>query len=235
MAAGVFVFGATEPDAGHELARRPLHLGEYWIGRAPVTNAQFARFVEATHYRTTAEETGYARVWQRGRWVDVARAYWRRPDGPRSSIDDRLHHPVVCVSWYDAQAYAEWAGLRLPNEKEWEKAARGADGRVYPWGDEPPTDERANFAMRHAATTATGCFSPAGDSPLGLIDVAGNVWEWTSTAAGAGKGDAADGPLRIARGGGWPSDGRNLRVTWRVEVEPAQAFNTVGFRVAAGI
>ena len=195
-----------------------------------MTNAQFARFVEATHYQTTAEDTGFARVWAAGRWSDVERAYWRRPEGPRSSIDERLHHPVVCVSWYDAQAYCEWAGLRLPAEKEWEKAARGAEGRLYPWGNELAAAHRANFAMRHGTTTAVGQFSPAGDSPYGVADLAGNVWEWTASWF-----DAPGRPQRsrVARGGAWPSDADNLRATYRVDVDPQLRFNTLGFRVSA--
>ncbi|WP_374688859.1 SUMF1/EgtB/PvdO family nonheme iron enzyme [Promineifilum sp.] len=225
--AGPFLFGARDADPGHELAQCPAHLHEYWIGRAPVTNAQFARFVEATRYRTTAETTGLARVWSGGRWEDVERAYWRRPEGPRSSIDDRLHHPVVCVSWFDAQAYGEWAGLRLPNEKEWEKAAHGTDGRRFPWGDELPSPARANFAMNRGGTTPIEQFSPAGDSPFGAADMAGNVWEWTASWYTAAQ------RARVVRGGAWPSDATNLRVSYRVEVEPSLRFNTVGFRVAA--
>ncbi len=110
--AGVFLFGARDPDPNHEVAQRSVHLNEFWIGCSPVTNAQFARFVEATHYRTTAEEAGYSRVWSNGRWLDVERAYWRRPEGSRSHIENRLHHPVVCVSWLDAQAFEARLGLR---------------------------------------------------------------------------------------------------------------------------
>ena len=226
VAAGSFLYGARDADPRHELPQRTLRLGDYWIGRAPVTNAQFARFVEATGHVTTAEATGSGRVWSGGRWNDVERAYWRRPEGPRSSIDERMHHPVVCVSWHDAQAFCEWAGLRLPSEAEWEKAARGADGRPYPWGDAPPNVRLANYGHRLGTTTAAGQFSPAGDSPYGLTDAAGNVWEWT-------VGEASGGSARLARGGGWPSDERNLRVTWRAEVEAGMAFNTVGFRAAS--
>jgi formylglycine-generating enzyme required for sulfatase activity len=187
--------------------------------------------VEATHYRTTAEETGYSRAWLGGRWVEVEKAYWRRPEGSRSGIDDRLHHPVVCVSWFDAQAYGEWAGLRLPSEKEWEKAARGADGRLYPWGNEPPAAHRANFNMRHGSTTAPGQFSPAGDSPYGLCDAAGNVWEWTASWLDGAAGGATR--TRVIRGGGWPSEAGNLRVTFRLDIDPMLRFNTLGFRASA--
>lgn len=225
--AGGFLFGAHDPDRRHELSQQNINLDEYWISRGPVSNAQFARFVEATHYRTTAEETGFARLWVDGRWMDIEKAYWRRPEGPRSNIDNRLHHPVVCVSWFDAQAYCEWAGFRLPDEKEWEKAARGSDGRLYPWGSEKPAKDRANFAMNHKQTTAVGRFSPLGDSPFGLQDMAGNVWEWTSSWSDTSQ------RTRVVRGGAWPSDERNLRVTYRVEVDPTLRLNTVGFRVAA--
>jgi formylglycine-generating enzyme required for sulfatase activity len=237
--AGPFVYGAVEPDREHETDRRSVYLHEFWIGYGPVTNAQFARFVESTHCRTTAEETGYARVWAGGptgsRWVEVERAYWRRPAGPRSSIEECLHHPVVCVSWFDAQAYCEWAGLRLPSAREWEKAARGTDGRLYPWGDDPPTPQRANYAR--SGTTAVGQFSPAGDSPYGVADLAGNVWEWTSSWGGAGGArsadDAGEGRARLVRGGAWPSEAHALQLTYRLDVEPALRFNTLGFRVVS--
>ena len=117
----------------------------------------------------------------------------------------------------------------MPGEKEWEKAARGTDGRLYPWGNARPGPRLANFAMHTGTTTAVGQFSPAGDSPFGLTDAAGNVWEWTASSAEGGE----DSQTRIARGGAWPSDERNLRVTWRAQVDPALRFDTVGFRVFA--
>ncbi len=228
--AGPFLFGSPNPDR-REAPQRSLDLPEFWIGLGPVTNAQFARFVEAAGYRTTAEETGYARVWAGGRWVDVAKAYWRRPEGPRSNVDDRLHHPVVCVSWFDAQAYCEWAGLRLPTEWEWEKAARGADGRPYPWGTEPPAPQRANYNMTLGTTSAAGRFSPAGDSPYGAHDMAGNVWEWTASWFDGQAGGARS--TRVIRGGAWPSEAGNLRLTDRLDIDPLLRFNTLGFRAAA--
>ena len=229
--AGNFMFGVAKPETDHELSQRTIHLHEFWIGCNPVTNAQFARFVEATHYRTTAEDTGFSRVWSGGRWVEVEGAYWRRPESPRGNVDKRLHHPVVCVSWFDAQAFCEWAGLRLPSEKEWEKAARSTDGRIYPWGNEQPSQERANFALRQGKTNSVGQFSPAGDSPYGISDMAGNVWEWTSSWFDA-RGNHTIRP-RVVRGGAWSSEPQNLRATYRLDVDPALRFNTVGFRVCA--
>jgi formylglycine-generating enzyme required for sulfatase activity len=206
-------------------------LHEFWIGFGPVTNAQFARFVEATQYRTTAEAMGFSRIWTGGRWMEVERAYWRRPEGPRSNIDGRLHHPVVCVSWFDAQAYCEWAGLRLPSEKEWEKAARGTDGRLYPWGNQAPASTRANFAMCHGTTTPAGEFSPAGDSPYGLNDMAGNIWEWT--ASWLEDPPAGSEQTRVVRGGAWSSKADHLQVTYRLDIDPYLRFNTLGFRASA--
>lgn len=228
--AGNFLFGAANPDLEHEVRQRAIHLHEFWIGCNPVTNAQFARFVEATRYRTTAEDTGFSRVWADDRWIEVEQAYWQRPEGPRSQIDDRLHHPVVCVSWFDAQAYCEWAGLRLPGEKEWEKAARGTDGRAYPWGNEQPRPKHANFDMHHGRTTPPGQFSPVGDSPYGVSDLAGNVWEWTSSWFDTRGGISR---TRVVRGGAWCSEATNLCSTYRLDVDPMLRFNTVGFRVAA--
>lgn len=228
--AGNFLFGAIQPEAEHEITQRAIHLHEFWIGCVPVTNAQFARFVEATQYRTTAEDTGFSRIWLGGRWVEVEQAYWRRPEGPRSSIDDRLHHPVVCVSWFDAQAYCEWAGLRLAAEKEWEKAARGSDGRLYPWGNQLPDPKRANFGMRHGKTKPAGAYSPAGDSPYGVSDLAGNVWEWTASWFDS-RGSSTR--TRVIRGGAWSSEAITLRATYRLDIDPMLRFNTVGFRVAA--
>lgn len=225
--AGEFTFGAVEPDRRHELSQRVVSLTEFWLSRTPVTNAQFVRFVEATNYRTTAEQEGHARAWIGGRWLDVEKAYWRRPEGPRSGIDSRLHHPVVCVSWFDAQAFCEWAGLRLPSEKEWEKAARGTDGRSYPWGNAPPSEDRANFAMCRGMTSPVGEYSPTGDSPYGITDMAGNVWEWTASWLDTSQ------HTRVVRGGAWLSDERNLRATFRVDVDPIMRLNTLGFRVMA--
>jgi len=229
--AGNFLFGTNSPEADNECTQRTIHLHEFWIASNPVTNAQFAKFVEATRYTTTAETTGFSRVWIGGRWVEVEGAYWKRPEGSRDNIENRPHHPVVCVSWFDAQAYCEWAGLRLPTEKEWEKAARGTDGRIYPWGNENPRHQRANFGMRPGHPTPAGQYSPAGDSPYGVSDLAGNVWEWTSSwfESRAAKSK----PTKVVRGGAWPSEPLNLRATYRLDVDPSLRFNTVGFRVSA--
>ncbi|HUT92808.1 MAG TPA: SUMF1/EgtB/PvdO family nonheme iron enzyme [Thermoguttaceae bacterium] len=172
--AGEFVMGTTEDDAQRlaeqydvhptlfltETPQRKVHVEVFWIDRYPVTNAQYKRFIDAT-----GEGAPYG---------------WRGRDYPEGTAD----HPVTSVGWHAANVYACWAGLRLPTEAEWEKAARGTDGRTYPWGDSWRDDatriDDPRRPQTRALTTPVGAF-PAGASPFGVMDLAGNVAEWTST------------------------------------------------------
>ena len=203
-------FELIDIPAGEFLAgenKQRLSLPEFFIARTPITVAQFAIFVETTGY-------GYSF---------------------RDALQDKQHadHPVVNVSFYDAIAFCEWASnllgrtIRLPTEHEWEKAARGGDGRAYPWGNEPPDATRCNFASSDTAsdTTPVGKFSPRGDSPYGCVDMAGNVCEWTSSPHAAGG--------YVARGGSWNNVAADLRVTHRLRYLPNFPLNRVGFRCAA--
>ena len=201
-------------------------LPEFWMDKAPVTNAEYARFVEATGHRTEAEESGSGYVWRGDKWVAEKGADWRHPSGPDTSIEERMDHPVVQVSWRDAGAYAEWAGKRLPTEEEWEKAARGADGRKYPWGDEEPTPDMCNFGKNEGGTTAVGRYSPQGDSPYGCVDMAGNVWEWTANDHEQGG--------KVVRGGSWWNDRGVLRGAVRFRFGPGFGGVNRGFRCARG-
>jgi len=213
--AGAFFFSES---------RLPLELGSYWIGRYEVTNLQFDHFVRATGYRTTAEQKGYSRVLRQGRWVRLAGAYWRQPDGPDSSVERRWNHPVVQVSSADALAFAQWAGLRLPTEMEWEKAARGSDSRVFPWGNKKPGQELLNYGGMMGGTSPVGRFSPHGDSPYGAADMAGNVWEWTSTPYDR------DNELLVLKGGSWADP----ETSWlRGAANPWHCQGSIGFRLAA--
>ena len=186
---GTFVMGdsAGEPD---EKPRR-VTVTPFRIMRHEVTNREFAAFIAATGHRTDPERSGSGYVWT-DRWRAVDGADWRHPEGPDSGIQQRPDHPVVQVSARDAAAYCRWAGLRLPHEAEWEFAARSTEGRTYPWGDAPPEVagvRRANFgtvaccaaddADGYRTTAPVGRF-PAGASPFGAMDMAGNVWEWTA-------------------------------------------------------
>ncbi len=158
--AGPFVMGSDDRLADEGPAHT-VTLPEFWIDRYEVTNLQYKAFIDATGHRSPRHFRN--------------RTY---PDG-------KVDHPVTFVSWFDARDYCRWAGKRLPTEQEWEKAARGPDARVYPWGNEFSI-ERANTPVRWARlgrqgdTTPVGAF-PTGASPYGLEDMSGNVWEWTSS------------------------------------------------------
>ena len=167
-------------------------------------------------------------------------ANWKRPQGAKRGRTAPDSHPVVQVSARDAAAYCAWRGLRLPTEREWEFAARGTDGRRYPWGDQPPGEggsRRANYGAENCCaadasdgflrTAPVGSF-PVGRSPFGLEDMAGNVWEWTSSAYADSGGEVA------LRGGGWGNDPYGLRSSYRHGNPPDIGLDMVGFRCADG-
>jgi hypothetical protein len=182
------------------------------IGRYPVTVAEFRRFVE---------DGGY----QQERWWEVGRF------GERSALDqwvEQTEHPnwpVTGVSWYAAKAYCAWAGVRLPSEAEWAWAARGKEGREYPWGREEPDAPRANYGETGPGHATPVGLYPAGATPEGIEDMAGNVLEWVEDAAEGGK-------LRVVRGGSWRVDVSKLGSEARLKAEPAFRYYYVGFRVA---
>ncbi len=173
-------------------------LPEFWIDKTPVTNAEYAQFVQATDHKPPQ--------------------HWQGKTPPKGMAD----HPVTYVSWHDAVAYAEWAGKRLPTEEEWEKAARGTDGRVYPWGNQQPTRELCNFDGNEKGTTPVGKYSPQGDSPYGCVDMAGNVWQWTASDY--------DKHSKVVRGGSWDFNGNSVRSTYRSRDTPSDTIYSLGFR-----
>jgi len=226
-------------DATGEADERPreVALEAFHMMRHEVTNAQFAAFVAASGHVTDPEAKGSGWVW-RDRWRSVAGADWRHPAGPGSVIEGLANHPVVQVSQRDAAAFCGFYGLRLPGDREWEYAARGSDRRRYPWGDEPPEADgqrRANFGTLpccapdgsdgHPRSAPVGSY-PSGASPFGLLDLAGNVWEWTSSPY-------PPRPEQVAlRGGGWGNNPYCLRVSYRHGNPPDIGLDMVGFRCA---
>jgi len=209
---------ASGPD------RRSVHLDPFYIDRTPVTNEQFYRFLSVTGYRPTDPSAH--------RFL----ASWRRGSMP-PGIE---RHPAVFISWNDARAYAAWAGKRLPTEAEWEKAARGTDGRTYPWGKEKPGPLLANFGSPQGSTTPVGNF-PMGISPCGALDLAGNVWEWCEDAddpdfyargpaSNPRNPSATTEGRRVLRGGSWMYDARSLRTYARTSFDADERSPDRGFR-----
>lgn len=238
IAAGEFLMGsdkAKDKDAkDRELPQHKLYLPSFRIASVPVTVAQFAQFVKATHYKTTAEENGNEYL-------------WNAPRGKGSGVRNKQDHPVTCVSWHDAMKFCEWADVRLPSEAEWEKAARGSSGCIYPWGDAVPDQSRCNFNMNLGDTTPVGNY-PKGATPEGLLDMAGNVWEWTISLWGrrvhetefgypykAGDGrenlTAPEEIIRVARGGSWNSAWFGVRAAFRIRGDLRNQAGLIGFRV----
>ena len=206
---GDFLMGTDDSGgfpADGEGPVRKVRVDPFYIDTCAVTNAQFARFVRDTRYKTEAERFGWSFVF-RGFlspkaeaavtqvvagapwWAPVEAAYWRRPEGPRSNIRKRMDHPAVHVSWNDAVEFCDWAGKRLPTEAEWELAARGGlEQKRYPWGDElaPGGQHRCNIWQGSFPEENTVDDGHAGTAPVrafppngyGLYNVSGNVWEW---------------------------------------------------------
>ena len=255
-----------------ERPARDVEVPAFAIDLTPVTNGDFARFVAATGHVTAAERAdppgSAVFVMSRGPvdlrepslwWRFAPGANWREPEGPGSSIDGRERHPVVHVGFDDARAFAAWCGKRLPDEAEWEAAARGGlVAAPYAWGDElmPGGRMMANvwtgsfpwyFARDgRPGTAAVGSYPPGG---YGLLDMIGNVWEWTRTPMAATKpcgcapppvdGAAADpNTLLVLKGGSWLCAGEycaRYRPAARIALTPDSTTAHVGFRCAADL
>lgn len=245
---------AAETQIGDDAApsdERPqftMKVADFRMDRTPVTVAQFRRFVEETHYITDAEKTGAAGVLSKGEggWIDVEGATWRFPRGPKKP-EAQSDHPVTQVSWNDARAFCSAYGLRLPTEFEWERAARMGqtpDGTVFRAGTRISID--AKFRVNvwqgifpvldtgedgYLGTSPVGAF---GEAPSGLTDMAGNVWEWTSSAyVHYPAKPGASAPERVQRGGSFlcdPNQCEGFRATARAHSIPETALMHVGFR-----
>ena len=221
---GQFLMGSpdTDPVAGkEEKPQHSVYLSVYWIDQTEVTNAMYSRCVREGVCRAPQETRSKTRP-----------AYF---DDPAFG-----NYPVIYVAWQDADTYCRWAGRRLPSEAEWEKAARGDDGRVYPWGEYPPGPGMANFNNYVGDTRAVGSY-PAGASPYGALDMAGNVAEWVAdwyhadyypVSPASNPTGPETGEFRVLRGGSWFNLQRAMRVAFRLSNYPDLQSDTVGFRCA---
>ena len=274
LSGGTFWMGTDDTEgfpADGEGPVRPVTVSPFRIGRHAVTNRQFRTFVEDAGYVTEAERFGWSFVFHllvpkrgvvvRGSsgaapwWLGVDGASWKAPEGPGSSIDTRLDHPVIHVSWNDADAFCRWSGTRLPTEAEWEYAARGGlDQKRYAWGDEltPGGKHRCNIwqgrfpernskADGYLSTAPVDAYEPNG---YGLYNVAGNVWEWCADWWSAGPysvdevtdpAGPAMGSGKVTRGGSYlchKSYCNRYRVAARTANTPDSSTGNMGFRVA---
>ncbi len=239
---GEFSMGSADadPKAGaDEKPQQTVYLDAFWIDRTEVSNAQYVGFLNALGaYTGTCGGYDCAETKREDKYSHILGGAQDGSYVVESGFED---HPVTQVSWYGAQAYCAWAGVRLPTEAEWEKAARGTDGRPYPWGNEPPDCDKAQYGDCDGATEAVGS-RPAGASPYGALDMAGNVWEWVADwydPAYYGFSPAQNprgpelGERKVFRGGSWGYPPAFLRAGDRARNRPTYAGFNVGFRCAA--
>jgi formylglycine-generating enzyme required for sulfatase activity len=226
---------------GREQPAHTVQLEAFRMARSPLTVAEYTLFL--ADYGYSQQRFWSAAGW---RWLQATGreqpALWTEP---RWTADSRL--PLVGVSWYEALAYARWLSqrtgrhYRLPSEAEWEAAARGPDGRLYPWGDDFDAGRCNCRDSGLGRPLSPGAFSPGGDSPFGLVDMAGNVSEWTQSlfrpypyTTGDGREDPDEIGERVIRGGSWISPAVRCRASARGYNDPEFSDHDVGFRLAAG-
>jgi len=242
---GEFRMGA---DGGFpfEGPSHPVTVESFYLDATEVTNRDFSAFVEATGYVTESEREGSSGVFDTtaGDWTLVKGAGWKHPTGPDSNIEGKEDHPVIHVSWNDANAFAHWAGKRLPTEAEWEYAAawnpRAGEKRHYPWGSQLP--DAAHARLECAGVAPVEAY-PAGDAASGCRQMIGNVWEWTASTFGPYPGFVVDpyqeysepwfGTHKVLRGGSFATTRRLIRNTWRNFYTPERYDVFAGFRTCA--
>jgi formylglycine-generating enzyme required for sulfatase activity len=256
--AGQFRMGSMEGDADEKPVHRVV-LDAFYLDKYEVTNQRFQQIVRDTGYETTAEEEGTAfGCTPSNECKEISGANWRKPEGGETVfVSNRDEHPVVSVSWYDAEAYCRWAGKRLPTEAEFEYANRGGTRTTYWWGDGNPGSRRVANIMDEAAkrqfygwaimagyddgyarTAPVGSFEP---NPFGLHDTTGNVWEWTADWYGKDYYERStsrnptgpsSGEYRILRGGSWFGGPQLVRSAYRFYGPPVGRKGDLGFRCA---
>ncbi len=207
--------GANDPSAdADELPVHTVYLESFWIDKTEVKNSMYGKCVSDGACTPPARSRFYEN-------------------------EQYSNHPIIGVSWEQANAYCGWAGRRLPTEAEWEKAARGTDGRIYPWGNESPTAGLANFDQHVNETTPVGSY-PEGESSYGALDMAGNAWEWAMDgyspdyySISPEKNPLSESPVnrRVLKGGNWDSNADGIRSANRFWAFPGRN-DTDGFRCA---
>ncbi|MGI8384909.1 formylglycine-generating enzyme family protein [Robertmurraya sp. P23] len=272
---GEFLMGTNDKEgfpADGEGPVRKVTINTFAIDRYAVTNKQFLEFVEDTQYVTEAERFGWSFVFhllvsedvkqtvknsvsRTPWWLVVDGACWKNPEGPDSTIDGRMNHPVIHVSWNDAMAYCAWSGKRLPTEAEWEYAARGElVGKKYPWGDELLINGKhqcniwqGNFPLQNTLDDGYLSTAPVDSFPsngFGLYNIVGNVWEWcsdwfspihqnTDNPVGPAKGIS-----KVMKGGSYlchKSYCNRYRVAARTQNTPDSSTGNIGFRCAVDV
>jgi len=216
--AGNFLMGSTDADPnvhGNEKPQHTVYLDAYWIDRTDVTNAMYAKCVSAAACNQPTNLTSYNRSSYYG----------------NSQLDN---YPVIYVNWNMADTYCKWAGRQLPTEAQWEKAARGTDGRTYPWGNDLPNSALLNSNNSVGDTTAVGSY-PKGASPYGALDMAGDVWQWVADWYDPYLGNTVSDPAygrwyRVVRGGSWDYNDYYVRSAGRDWFMPVSALDYLGFR-----
>lgn len=231
---GEFIMGTDSEQANPD--QRPAHtvyLDAFYIDKHEVTNAQYEEFILAGGYQNK-------KFWTKDGWDFIQKHQIQSPlKYGQNSVSTEPEHPVIGVSWYEASAYAMWAGKRLPTEAEWEKAVRGTDRRIYPWGNEMDFSKLSYFP-HSTKLLKVGSF-PAGASLYGVMDMAGSVWEWTadwynetyySQSPLKNPKGPNNGMYRVLRGGGWDSIRLQLQCIYRYYDKEDREMYNIGFRCA---
>ena len=260
---GEFIMGSADKDKEAYDDEKPQHKVniryDFLMARFPVTNELFKKFVKETAYKTKAEKDGFAYAWDGKEWNKTKGASWHHPSGAKSSIENKGNYPITQIFWKDGISFCDWLNksygaflprglvFRLPTEAEWEKAARGTEGLIFPWGNDFNAENCDWRESIWGGTSPVGVYSPHGDSLFGCSDMSGNVWEWTSSLWGKefDKPDygypykprdgrenqrADDDIYRVLRGGSFYDTSRLLRSA--VRFRNVDVGGNCGFRVA---